>query len=80
MEESWGLTSAELTNKFRWAIGTSLAASPLTLPYREQLRFAKLLAEEVVEECRRLEKNPGRYVPFSSRSSTNGVVRGGVGG
>lgn len=59
MEPNWGDVYAELRNKMRWAIGSTIADSGLiNLPYRTQLALAGPLAQDALEEIRSIYQKP----------------------
>lgn len=45
----WGDVAMELTNKIRWAIGSTLATTPvINLPYTAQMALASVLATDAL--------------------------------
>jgi len=45
----WGDIAMELTNKIRWAIGSTLATTPIiNLPYTAQMALASVMAADAL--------------------------------
>jgi len=49
VNHEWGDIAMELTNKIRWAIGSTLATTPvINLPYTAQMALASVLANDAL--------------------------------
>jgi len=73
----WDQLAAELTNKFRWALGTS-TGEHFNLSYREQLRLATTLAGDCITFFKLKEEKPNlEFSPdlLRAKSHRNGKVK-----
>ncbi len=67
----WERVYAELTNKFRWAIGSTVDATlagSINLPYRSQQDLARSMASELVERLKAMYEKPNLVLGASPRS------------
>jgi len=53
----WDVLIAELTNKFRWSLGTATAGH-FNISYREQLKLASMLAGDAITLLKMKEERP----------------------
>jgi len=59
----WGDFAMELTNKIRWAIGSTLATTPiLNLPYTAQMALASVLASDAVTLIKAKNEKPDLHI------------------
>ncbi len=55
----WGEFQAELRNKIRWSIGTSLAGqAEIHIPYAQQMAMALWCTNDVVSVLKQKEEKP----------------------
>ncbi len=55
----WGDIAMELTNKIRWALGSTLATTPMiNLPYNAQMALASVLATDALVLIKAKEEKP----------------------
>jgi len=55
----WGDIAMELTNKIRWAIGSTLASTPvINLPYTAQMALAAVLANDALTLIKAKNEKP----------------------
>jgi len=54
----WEETYAELANKIRWAIASTVGAAGINLPYRTSKGIATLFASDVLRLLKLLEEKP----------------------
>lgn len=72
----WEELSAELTNKMRWAIGTSCNSSGINLSYSEQREVAIVLAGDVLVALKQKDESPQWAL---TRKSYRRLLKGGGG-
>ena len=55
----WGDIAMELTNKIRWALGSTLATTPMiNLPYTAQMALASVLANDALTLIKAKNEKP----------------------
>lgn len=63
LEPNWGDLYAELRNKMRWAIGSTVAESGLiNLGFRSQVAMAGPLAQEALEKIQAIYEKPNLQI------------------
>lgn len=69
-EVDWADLYAELRNKVRWAIGSTIAESgAINLPYRAQTALAGVVAQDILEALKEVHEKPDLRIDTESARS-----------
>lgn len=67
--DKWAQLHSELSNKFRWALATSLQSADLSLPYRASADWGRQLATAITEDAKAMDEKPN-YQPWKRGESS----------